>query len=225
MVDRLKKFLNWIEAFSTSLIGVLSFQMIGYLREQSDRIGWVVFLVIAIVFALSRLIHAGAKWSINNMVFLRKFIMQKEFVEGRWIDFVKDQKGIRSVAIINIAYDSSSFLVNTGQIFSLEGEEIGSFRSFISTYSKYKMKFSYAGTSNKISTVDTFGFGEYTFLQKTKGSPDELSGFLYDTHYKKKLLVIAKKVSRDVKLNTIDEKRNFIKRFIIENDIQSNSEK
>jgi len=203
MSNKIKNFISWVDATFTSIIGVLSYFIINKLNILFKGQILSILATIIIVILFSKSIHYLITKLISESSKMRKLIMKNEYIEGVWMDIVMDKTDITSYAIFSIVYENNQF-INSGRIYNIEGDKIGSFTSHSTFYNSYKLNFMYEGYAQNVKDKKSAGFGEYTF-ERNKKEPNELEGFIYDTHYRKNLIVRAIRVNENDAKNMNDK--------------------
>ncbi len=174
-----------------------------------------LLLLIVIVVLLGRLAEFFIKELVLRARWLRRIIMGAQFIEGTWIDKVVTDNNIESIALLTIVFENSRFEIN-GESLDLAGERLGTFRTYISEYENWELRYAYHGMNKRKQDVRIDGYGEYHFVRGDQ-MPLTFSGFLHDSRHMKQVLVQVEKVYHSELLQAVrtrEGKKRIIELFL-----------
>lgn len=217
MIKRLEKFIAWGTTIITSIVGLLS----TYFAKQAETKfnNTAVMLLCALIFIVlaSKVLEYFLEKIIEKSIWVRRQILGNHYVEGFWIDKVIEQqtKEVVAVAILKISFENKQ-LTSSGESYDLTGNKLGTFRTYISSYENFKLKYAYNGLNVQQNNLKIYGHGEYHFTESNY-PPVSFSGYLYDTNHNEKIFIQAEKILDSSLLNNLDDNKTrirIIKNFV-----------
>lgn len=142
--------------------------------------GWFPNLIaLLIVAASTELLKEGADFAVSASQPLRRILLRRQFIEGSWLDIAYKDGEPYSIGIIRIEPEGTSIRVS-GELFDLQGEPKGIFRSEMTNVQWPVLRYKYSAVRSSISQRDDFqGYTELQFAERD-GIPLRFQGYYCD---------------------------------------------
>jgi hypothetical protein len=182
---------------------------------NNDILQKAIKIIISSVFSFGffSIIVPALSWIINKCKFIKKIVFSANYIEGVWIGFFINRKGV-ALTIQRIEQTSDEVSI-FGETFKYnKGNPI--FRSFFNStgasfdYNKHILYCTYL--SDKLDGVNA-GFLTYYFSNQEKKVPDTFWGYLSNYIYDGKMFFLCKKYCDTEKIPDLQSWINTAKEF------------
>lgn len=200
MLKRIEIFLEIIKTTASGIFGILSgFYLKKYLAANADDTLWFITLFSIVLFV----VLSSINWSVTKMVenneWLRRLILGKHFVEGRWIQRI-DRESLDDrppiFSLVYISFDKNVYKIS-GESFDSNGLFTANFQSQFSDYSQHILKYPFTVSTLEVKDKKIFGTSKLTF-SLTDEYPNRYLGLVYSNIREKPVTVIGKKIAKKI---------------------------
>lgn len=102
MTDPYKKTYRYFELISIGTSALITKAITDWLEGLRVQQVIVLSITFALVYLLNEILMGVFKNIFINIVILRKYLLEKQFIEGMWIEFLTDNNKLESVGIVLI---------------------------------------------------------------------------------------------------------------------------
>jgi hypothetical protein len=173
-MERLKQFLKW-----TSVTGALFGAFVGgkadkYLETSLLPSGAKALLAFSVIVLVYVIIGECAEYTMGSLRWLRRLILANQYVEGTWMDVVRDGDSITHIGVLRITILNGDLHVS-GDNYRTNGLLVDSFHSTMLEFSWPLVRF--VSSSDRIGSAPSYS--EVRFDPRN-GVPTRYKGFFQD---------------------------------------------